>query len=169
MIFKNFATFNDCINEINNTKVDNAEGIDLVILMYNLIEYSDNYSWANDAGVIADFTDNGNSKSFNFKEKVRSQIDNNDRKDVQIIVPLKYLSNFWRTFEMSLNYCEINPILTCSGNFAIPSCTSVNQATTFVRNDSKLYVPVVNLLTNGNGKLLQQLKWRFEPTIKWNI
>ena len=44
MIFKNCAPFTDCISEINNTQIDNAKDIDLVMPMYNLIEYSDNYS-----------------------------------------------------------------------------------------------------------------------------
>ena len=43
MVFKTCAPFTDCINEINNTQVDNAKEIDVVMPMYNLIEYSDNY------------------------------------------------------------------------------------------------------------------------------
>ena len=43
VVFKNFAPFTDCISEINNTQTDNAKDIDIVIPMYNLIEYSDNY------------------------------------------------------------------------------------------------------------------------------
>ena len=44
VIFKNYALFTNCISEINNTQVDNARDIDTVIPMFNLIEYSDNYS-----------------------------------------------------------------------------------------------------------------------------
>ena len=44
VIFKNCAPFTDCINKTNNTLADNAKNIDIVMLMYNLIEYSDNYS-----------------------------------------------------------------------------------------------------------------------------
>ena len=44
VIFKNCAPFTNCISEINNTQVDNAKNIDIVMCMYNLIEYSDNYS-----------------------------------------------------------------------------------------------------------------------------
>ena len=43
IIFKNCAPFTDCIIEISNTQMDNAKGIDVVMSMYNLIEYSDNY------------------------------------------------------------------------------------------------------------------------------
>ena len=44
VIFNNYAPFTDCINEINNTQIDNAKYIDVVMPIYNLIEYSDNYS-----------------------------------------------------------------------------------------------------------------------------
>ena len=44
VIFKNCAPFTDCISKINNTQVGNAKDIDIVMSMYNLIEYSDNYS-----------------------------------------------------------------------------------------------------------------------------
>ena len=44
VIFKNCAPFTNCISKINNTQIDNAEYIDIVMPMYNLIEYSDNYS-----------------------------------------------------------------------------------------------------------------------------
>ena len=44
VIFKNCAPFTNCISKINNTKIDNAEYTNIVMLMYNLIEYSDNYS-----------------------------------------------------------------------------------------------------------------------------
>ena len=44
IIFKNCATFTNCISKINNTQIDNAEYIDIIMPMYNLIEYSDNYS-----------------------------------------------------------------------------------------------------------------------------
>ena len=50
VVFKNFAPFTDCISEINNTQTDNAKDIDIVIPMYNLIEYSDNY-WKTSASL----------------------------------------------------------------------------------------------------------------------
>ena len=74
--------------------------------MHNLIEYSDNYSKSSgsywqycrnepffNSGAIADFpSDNNNSASFKFKTKIASRIGNNGRKDVKIMVTLKYLS-----------------------------------------------------------------------------
>ena len=117
VIFKNCAPFTNCINEINNTQIDNAKDIDIVMPMYNLIEYSDNYAkttgslWqyckdiparnaANNA--IVTFDANNHTDSFNFKVKITGQTGDNGTKDVEIMVPLKYLSNFWRTLEMPL-------------------------------------------------------------------
>ena len=81
------------------------------------------------------------------------------------MVPLKYLSNFWRTLEMLLINCEINLILTWSAN-----CTrsSSNEAITFATTDTKLYVPVVTSSTQDNAKLLEQLKSGFKRTINCN-
>ena len=61
------------------------------------------------------------------------------------MVPLKYLSNFWRTLEMPLINCEINLILTWSTNYVIVSANVANQNATFETTDTKLYVPVVTL------------------------
>ena len=83
------------------------------------------------------------------------------------MVPLKYLSNFWRTFEMVFINREINLILTWSAYFVI-SNAAVNQDTTFAITDTKLYFPVLTLSTEDNAKLLQQLKSGFKRTIKWN-
>ena len=108
--------------------------------MYNLTEYSDNYSktpgslWqyckeipaVNDNGEIEDFTGANATDSFNFKTKMTGQTaaDNNNgniagRVDVQIMVPLKYLSSFWRALEMPLTNCEIDLILDWSANCVI--------------------------------------------------
>ena len=82
--------------------------------------------------------------------------------DTEIIVPLKYLSNFWRTLEMPLINCEVNIILTWSKDCLI---TSSNGAGKFAITETKLYVPVVALSTQDNAKLLQQLKSGFERTL----
>ena len=80
------------------------------------------------------------------------------QKNYETIVPLKYLSNFGRTFAISLIDCEINLILTWSATSVIPSKTAADQATTFAITDTKLYFPVLALSTEDNTKLLQQLK-----------
>ena len=168
--FKNCAPFTNCISEINNTQVDNANNIDIVMPMYNLIEYSDNY--AKTSGSLWQyFRDEPNdnledSESFKSKIKITGKTPVNDNeKDVEIIVPLKYLSNFWRTLEMPLINCEVNLILTWSSTCVITDSTG---AGTFEITNTKLYVPVVTLSTQENAKLLQQLKSGFERVINWN-
>ena len=69
------------------------------------------------------------------------------------MVPLKYLSNIWRTLEMPLINCEINLILTWSSTCIITNSTGAGR---FVITDTKLYVPLVPLSTPDNAKLLQQ-------------
>ena len=135
VIFKNCIPFTNCISEISNTDLDNAKDIGIVMPMYNLIEYSDNYSktsgslWqytkdipaVNNDNAIIDFTNNNLTDSFDFKVKMTGQTGNNGTKNVEIMVPLKYLSNFWRTLEMPLINCEINLLLTWSTSCVIVS------------------------------------------------
>ena len=90
---------------------------------------------------------------------------NGNTKDVEIIVALKYLSNFGRTLEMLLINCEVKLILTWSSTCVITNSTS---AGTFLKRDTKLYVPVVTLSTQGNAKLLEKLKSGFKRIINWN-
>ena len=85
--------------------------------------------------------------------------------DVEIMIPLKYLSNFWRTLEMLLINCEVNLILTWSSACVITDSTGVER---FVITDTKLNVPVVTLSTQDNFKLLQQLKPGLKRVINWN-
>ena len=96
VMFKNSAPFTNCISKMNNTQIDNAEYIDIVVMpMYNLIEYSDNYSktsgslWqyckeipaVNNAGNIIDFTATNTTDSFKFKTKITRQTNNDGRID----------------------------------------------------------------------------------------
>ena len=102
LIFKNCAPFTNCISEINNTKVDNAKDIDIVMPRYNLIEYRDNYSktsgslWryckdipaVNNNGNIVNFNEANAIDSFNSKAKVTGQTDDDGEIDnVEIVVP----------------------------------------------------------------------------------
>ena len=84
------------------------------------------------------------------------------------MVPLKYLSNFWRTLEMPLIICEANLILTWSANCVMVYTNVTNQGATFEITKTKLYVPVVTLSTQDNAKLLPQLKSGFKRIINWN-
>ena len=86
----------------------------------------------------------------------------------EIIVPLKYISNFWRTFEVPLINCEVNLILTWSANCVLIYTNVANQNPTFEITETKLYVSVVTLSTQDSTKLLKQLKPGFKRTISWN-
>ena len=137
--------------------------------MYDLIEYSNNYSktsgslWqyskdipaVDNNNAIVNFAKNNITDSFNFKAKMTGQTADNGTKNVEIMVPLKYFSNFWRTLEIPLINCEINLILTWSTNCVIVSTNVANQNVTFEITDTKLYVPAVTLSTQDNSKLHQ--------------
>ena len=125
VIFKNCALFTNCISKIDNTQIDNAEYIDKVMPMYNLLEFSDNYSktsgslWqyfkdipaVDDDGNIINFNGANNTDSFKFKNRLTGQTNDDGIINVQIMVPLKYLSSFWRTLEIPLINCEVELIL----------------------------------------------------------
>ena len=173
VVFKNCAPFINCISEINNTQIDNAKDIDIVMPMYNLIEYSDNYAkttgslWQYFRDEPVDDDDIEDSKSFKCKRKITGKTPNDgNEKDVEILVLLKYLSNFWRTLEMPLINCEVNLIFTWSSTCVI---TESNGAGTFAITDTKLYVPAVTLSTQENTKSLQQLKSGFKRVINIGI
>ena len=178
VVFKNCAPFTNCISEINNTQVDNAKDIDIVMPIYNLIEYSDNYSKTSEYckdipavgnnNAITNFAENNLTDSFNFKAKMTGQFEDDGTKYVEIMVPLKYLSNFWRILDLPIINCVINLILTWSTNCVIVSIDVANQNATFEITNTKLYVRVVTLSIQDNCKLLQQLKSGFQRVISWN-
>ena len=107
-----------------------------------------------------------NSKSFKSKIKITGRTPaGGNEKDVEIMVPLKYLSNFWRTLEMILINCELGLMLTWSSTCVISTSTGGAK---FEINDTKLYVPVVTLSTQDNAKLLQQFKSDFKRVFNSN-
>ena len=168
--FKNCAPFSKSISRINNTDIANAHDIDIVMPMYNLLEYSDNYSKT--SGSLWQYykddpNDNlANFESFKSKVKITGKTPNNgNTKDVEIIVPLKYLSNFWRTLEMPLINCEVNPILTWSKDCVIINSTGEGK---LAITETKLYVSVLPLSTKDKEKLFQQLKSGFKKAISWD-
>ena len=135
--------------------------------MYNLIEYSDNYS-KTPGSLWQYYKDDPNdnltdSESFKSKVKIAGNTPNNgNTKNVEIIVPLKYLSNFWRKLEMPLINCTVNLILTWSKDCLITNSTGEGK---FAITETKLYVPIVTLSTKDNEKLLQQLKSGFKKQL----
>ena len=182
VILKNCAPFTNCISEINNTQIENVKDLDIMIPMYNSIEYRDNYlktsgslwQYTKDIpavynnNAIVDFTNNNLTDSFNFKAKMTGQTGDKGTKNVEIMVPLTYLSNFWRTLEMPLINCEIYLLLAWSASCVIVSTDVANQNATFAITDTKLYAPVVTLSLQDNAKLLEQLQPGFKRVINWN-
>ena len=84
------------------------------------------------------------------------------------MIPLKYISNFWRTFEMPLINCKISHMLTWSKNCFLVAGTGANQKPRSTITDTKLYVLVVTLSSQDNIKLLKQVESSFKRTINWN-
>ena len=148
--------------------------------MYSLIGYSDNYSdtsgglWqfkrdevpANNADLTID-----NSQSFKYKAallgKTADAVNNTNSsvKEAKIVVPLKYLSNFWRSLEMSLINCkvflELNWIEDCI-------LSSAGNSAKFEITDAKLHVPIVTLSTKDSVNLTKQLSEGFKRSVYWN-
>ena len=117
VIFKNCALFAKCISRINSTDIDNAQDIDIVMPMYSLNEYSDNYSETSGSlwQYYKDDQSNDVTESESFKSKVKitgKNPDDGNTEDVEIMVSLKYLSNFWGTLETPLINREVKLILT---------------------------------------------------------
>ena len=163
-------------------KLNDTKDIDIVMPMYNLIEYSDNHSKTSGSlrqyskdkpavdnnTAIVNFIDKNLTDSFNFKVKMTRQNADDGTKNVEIIVPIAYLSVFWQTLELPLINCEVNLILTWSANCVIFSTNVPNQIATFAITDKKLYVRVVTLSTQDNAKLLEQLNSGFKRLINLN-
>ena len=120
----------------------------------NLIEYSDNYSdttgslWNFKRDEIinnADVTNDNNAPSFKYKANLIGNTENNGRKNgVKIAIPLKYLSNFWKSLEMSLINCKIELLLNWIENCIL---SSAGTAATFTITNAKLYVTIITLKT----------------------
>ena len=135
LAFKNNAPFTNCISKINNTLIDNAEDLDIVMSMYNLLEYNKSYRKISgmlynyyrdepNSGAVGNINYSiKNSKSFDCKTSITGKLEGNnvEKDDVEIVVPLKYLSNFGRTLDIPLINCEVSLTLTWSENCVITS------------------------------------------------
>ena len=151
--------------------------------MYNLIEYSDNYQDSSatlyqykldeppEDDAAADLTAN-NSDSLKYKIKllvnvteVAGDAARVRRLNVKIVVPLKYLSNFFRSLEMPLINCKIKLNLTRKKECVLS--TGAGEAV-FIINDTKLYVPAVTLSKKDNKDFIEQQNKGFQRSIYWN-
>ena len=117
--------------------------INVVMPMYNLMECSDTY-WKTSGSLWQYYRDGPSLKMLKFKQQITGQTLNNETKDVEIMGPLKYLSNFWRTLEMSLIHCEISFTLPWSKSSFLVAETAANQEPIFTITDTKLYIPASN-------------------------
>ena len=107
VIFKDCAPFTECISNVNNTQVDLAKYINVVMPVYNLIENSDSYSKT--SGSLWQYYKDVLNDNITEFESLKSKIkitgktsDDGNTKNVEIVVPLKYLNDFGRTLEMPL-------------------------------------------------------------------
>ena len=179
--FKNFAPFTKCITHINDEHVDSANNLDIIMPMYNLIEYSDNFSdtsenfWQfkkDESPVInAGNPDNvctANSISFKYKSiffKPLRAANNGVFKNKKIItVLLKFLSNFRRSSEMLLINCKVHLELNWTKDCVMPTISNTTSKIT----NTKLYVLVVTLPRKDNVKLVKLLQEGFKRHVYWN-
>ena len=142
--------------------------------MYNLIEYSDNYSdtsgslWQFKRDEIAnnaDVTNDNNAPSFKCKSSlIGNKGDDEKKNQVKIAVPLKYLSNFWRLLEMPLINCKVELSLKLYERCLLTAATTA----TFKITNAKLYFPNVTLSIEDNSKLSKVLSEGFQRPIYWN-
>ena len=174
--FKNCAPFTKCTSHISD------ELLEFIMPMYNLIEYSDNYE--DSTGSLYHFkrdeitsgddanadiaVNNGvnNSTSFTYKVNLVA----NNAEGVKLMVPLKYLGNFFRSLEMPLINCKCNLELNWTQNCLLSNVASANAVNkvTFKITDTKLYVPIVTLSAKDTSHLSNLLSEGFKRSIFWN-
>ena len=179
LALKNCAPFIKCNLEINDEHVDTGENLDITMPMYNLIEYSDNYQDSSatlyqykrdepqEANAINDLTTD-TSSSFKYKVSLLGNpviVGNITKRSVKVVVPLKYLSNFFRSLDMPLINCKIKLNLTWK-----KECVLSNQdgAAVIIINDTKVYIPVVTLSKEDNKDFIKQQNKGFQRSIYWN-
>ena len=170
LALKNCAPFTKCNLEINDEHVDTAENSDITMPMYNLIQYSDNYQDSSatlyqykrdeppEDGAVADLTAN-NSSYFKYKVSLLGNPvfpNNIARINMKVVVPLKYLSNFFKSLEMSLINCKIKLNLTWKKECVL---STDNGNTVFIINDTKLYIQMQIQMQQNKG---------FQRSIYWN-
>ena len=170
--------------------MDNAEDLadleDIVMPMYNMLEYSQNYSMTSESlwnyyrDEIDDVDNNASdSKSFNYKTKIvgktprrldRPPQPNPDQDgnqppqppvpalNAEVTIPFKYHSNFWRCLNLPLINCETELDVSWKKDCVLSEHYNRITGTTFQINNAKLYVPVLTLSINDNIKFLENIK-----------
>ena len=179
LALKNCSPFTKCNLEINDEHIDTAENLDIVMPMYNLMKYSDNYQDSSatiyqykrdelpEANAIDDSTVD-NSSSFKYKVSLLGNpvvADNIAKRSVKVVVPLKYLSNFFRSLEMPLINCKIKLNLTWKKECVL---STDDGNAVFIINETKMYVPVFTLSKEDNKDFIEQQNKGFQRSIYWN-
>ena len=197
LILRNNAPFVSCITRINGELIEDADDLDIVMPMYNLLEYSKNnrktigslYNNYRDE-ITNDNSPEGNtfnnirvvnSNTFKYKNKIIRNTNNQGTKDIELAISLKYLGNFWRALNIPLISCEVSLEIKWNKNCVIASLErrQVDAGPPIVRdnaltgatlaiNDCKLYVPIVTLSKDDEIRLLINLKSGFKREIMWN-
>ena len=167
--FKNNALFINCISKINDVKIDNAEDLDVLMPMYNLLEYYKNYRKT--TGSLWKYYRDGpidplSSESFKYKKSITGNTYNINvseagydpnkvgKNETEVVIPLKHSSNFWKRLNIPLINFEVKLILTWSKNCVLADVTvrdaqNNNPAIIaptgleFKVTDRKLYLPVI--------------------------
>ena len=175
--FKNSAPFINCISKINGVQRDNAEDLDVQMPMYNLLEYSKNYKkyWELCRNPLS-----SNSESFKYKKSITGKTydgyddaDQVGQNETKVVIPLKDLSNFWRSLNIILINFEIELNLTWSkncplGDMTVRAAGNNNDPPKMVAptglkfqiRDTKLHVPAVTLSTKNDKKTFGTIKSR---------
>ena len=143
LILKNNAPFVSCITKINGELIEDADDLDIVLPMYNLLEYSKNYRktigllynyYRDELSGDTNNNDNAiNSDTFRYKNKITGNtynvaagaqgytVNKNGTNDIELATPLKYLGNFWRALNIPLIICEVSLELKWNKNCVITS------------------------------------------------
>ena len=178
--FKSNAPFINCISKTNGAKTDNAEDLDVVMSMHNLLEYSKNYRKTTDS--LWNYYRNepsnpfsSDSEYFRYKTSITgntytvaageagydaNKVGNNE---TEIVIPLNHLSNFWKNLNIQLINCKVELILTWSKKCVLADMTRRNaqgnnpvivpsRGLEFKITDTKLYVSVVTLPKENETK-----------------
>ena len=188
--FKNCHPFIKCKIHSNDEHVEDSDNLDLIMNMYNLIEYSDNYEDStpslNHFKRQEPLADNANlsddSSSFKYKSNLlgypsNSTVNNNvtalsdntnpEWKNARTIVPLKYISSFFRSLELPLINTKLNIQLNYT-KYSVISTVDAANSITFEITKTELCVPVVTLKTEDNNKLNELLDGEFKRKLYWN-
>ena len=167
--FKNCAPFTRCVTHINDEHVETADNLDIIMPMYNLIEYSDNYA-----------DSSGSLYQFKRDESSMNNAENPDNVPLDNSTPFKYkahlLGHFFRSLEVPLINWKIHLELKWNNNCVMYGANTYadgdnanDRETTFQITSTKLYVPIVTLSTKDNVNLTKQMKDLKDQAIAVNI